>query len=78
MVKKKTAAMVRSDGRFRRAPTPGATADGRNAYRKMIREQREAFLQWAHDEDPETWRRSVERARLARQRKHGNGWATDR
>jgi len=51
MVKKKTA-MVRSG----RVPTPGATADGINAYRKMSREQREAFLQWAQDEDPETWR----------------------
>ena len=54
MVQKKKTAIVRSG----RVPTPGATADGRNAYRKMIREQRETFLQWAHDEDPETWRRT--------------------
>ena len=49
IIRNGTACAVLQDGHPRRM------ADGRNAYRKMGREQREAFLAWAHDEDPETW-----------------------
>ena len=60
IIRNGTACAVLQDGHPRRM------ADGRNAYRKMGREQREAFLAWAHDEDPETWRRTVEQVHDSR------------